>query len=198
MRLPLLLALVLLPACRRDYVQMSRELGGGEFVDLRAPIVEKQRTYYDRDTARPRLETTYRVYPGGRKVRHGSEREWYANGQLHWEREFVDGEPAGRWASYYPDGIQESESWPGRDPTPRTSTWWHPNGAISSRGPSVRGVRDGLWTGYYADGTRESEGRYVAGRREGEWVFWKPDGSSAARGEYRAGQRVGEWLRDTE
>ena len=198
MRLPLLLALLLLPACRRDYVQMSRELGTQEVVDPRPPIVEKQHTYYDRDTARPRLETTYRIYPGGRKVRHGVEREWYSSGQLHWEREFADGEPTGRWSSYYPDGTRESETWPGPDPTPRTTTWWHSNGAVSSTGPSVRGVRHGHWTSYYSDGALESEGEYVAGRREGQWAFWNQDGSSGASGIYRAGQRVGDWLRKSE
>lgn len=198
MRGLLLLVPALLGACRTDYVEMSRDLGREELADPRAPIVEKQRTFYERDTARPRLETTYRVYPGGRKLRHGSEREWYESGQLRWEREFAEGEPAGRWASYYPDGTQESETWPGPDPTPRTSTWWHPSGAVSSHGPTLRGARDGLWTSYHPDGTRAAEGRYVAGRREGEWTFWQPDGRTAERGEYRAGQRVGAWVRASE
>ena len=191
------LALLGLAACRADYEQASRDLARQALVAPRPPIVEKQRMFYGGDVARPRLESTYRVFAGGRKVLHGPERAWYENGALQWEREYQDGEPSGRWTSYYEDGTQQSETWPGAgDATPRTTTWWHPNGALSSQGPTVRGAREGLWTSWYPDGARQSEGSYAASLREGQWTFWHPDGRVFERGPFQAGQRVGDWERD--
>ena len=197
--LPLLLAAATLGGCKTDYRDMSLELAREEVRDMRPPIVELQRSFYDRDTNRPRLETSYRVFPGGRKLRHGPERAWYADGSLQWEREYADGEPAGRWRAWFPDGTPESETFPDPRPgaygdEPRTASWWYPNGQLSSRGPTVRGAREGLWTSWYEDGTRRSEGRWVGGRKEGEWTLWHPDGRVAARGAYRADVRVGDWI----
>ena len=158
--------------------------------------MEKQRTFYERDTSRPRLETSYRVFPGGRKLRHGIERGWFENGQLRWERVYAEGEPMGHWVSYHRDGVRESETWPGNDPTPRTSTWWYPNGQRSSQGETVRGSRAGPWTTWYQSGVKESEGGYVANLKEGAWTFWHPDGRLDASGSYRAGKRVGSWVKD--
>lgn len=187
--------LAALAGCRTDYVEMSRELGREDVPDMRPPIVEKQRTYYDRDVERPRMETSYRIHPGGRKTRHGAELAWYADGALQWEREFVEGEPAGRWRSWYPDGTLESETWPDPgDGEAHESSWWYPSGRLSSRGETVRGVRHGSWTAWYEDGTRRWEGRFVGGHREGPFTYWHADGSVEARGQYRADVRVGEWL----
>ena len=196
----LLLALLSVAGCKTDYEQMSRELAREDVVDPRQPIVEKQRSFFDRDTSRPRLETTYRVYPGGRKIRHGPERAWYADGQLQWERDFLDGEPTGVWRSYYPDGTQESETWPGQDPTgpaegERIASWWHPNGRLSSRGPIVYGARSGTWEFWHDNGALAGRGSYAANRREGLWTFWTRDGSVAEQGRSRAGQRVGDWIK---
>ena len=181
--------------CTTDYVEMSRELASEPARDLRPPILEKQRSFYERDTTRPRLETTFRVYPGGRKVKHGPELAWFADGTPQWEREFADDEPCGRWRSYYPDGTQASETWPGSDPTERTASWWHPNGQLSSQGNLSRGARTGLWRTWHPNGALASEGHYLANLREREWTFWREDGELKERGSYRAGQRVGDWVK---
>jgi hypothetical protein len=186
-----------LGACRTSYEDVSRDLARQALVDPRPAIVEKQRTFYDGDTSRPRQESTYRVFAGGRKVLHGPERAWYQDGVLRWEREYRDGEPCGRWASYYEDGTMQSESWPDvADATPRTTTWWHRNGKISSQGPTVRGARQGPWNSWYEDGTHASEGSYAGNLRDGPWTFWHPDGRVAERGAFSAGVKVGTWERD--
>jgi hypothetical protein len=195
------LALALLAAaggaCRTSYEDASRSLARDALVDPRPPIVERQRSFYAGDTSRPRLESTYRVHAGGFKVLHGPERAWYESGVLRWEREYRDGEPCGRWASYYESGAQESESWPdAADAGEHVTTWWHPNGELSSRGPTVRGAREGRWSSWYPDGTLRSEGDYSGNLREGEWTFWHEDGRVAERGSYAAGVRIGSWERD--
>jgi antitoxin component YwqK of YwqJK toxin-antitoxin module len=131
------------------------------------------------------------VYPGGRRIRHGVEIEWYSDGQRRHVRHYDLGEPTGSWQSWYPDGSPRSEVHCGPEPAP--TTWWHENGEVSGQGPTVRGIKEGPWVHRHDDGSVSEEGPYAGGLRVGEWTFHYRGGAVHERGEYRNGVRVGRW-----
>jgi antitoxin component YwqK of YwqJK toxin-antitoxin module len=195
-RLGVFLALAaVLAGCRSEYIGMSRQLGmQGQALSDQAPVIERQRNYFDGDPNRPRNEEMIKVLPDGSVLKHGAERQWYRNGQLSFERQYDDGEPVGRWVAWYENGELRSESFFGSQKL-QPMTWWHESGQVSTRGMARNGMREGLWTSWYEDGAKKWEGRYTAGLREGEWIFWEPDGAVEERGWFRADDRVGPWKR---
>lgn len=151
---------------------------------------KKLRTFAGTD--RPFLLREFLVHPGGRRVAHGREAEWYRDGQLRTERFYDHGEPSGVWRSWHADGTPSSVVH--CDPeTLGTTTWWHPNGRKSSEGPAVGGVKQGVWSSWHDNGVLASEGEYAFGRRQGPWREWDREGRLVASGTYREGVRVGEW-----
>jgi hypothetical protein len=189
------LVTVLAAACSGPtYVGMSRQLAVDGEAAEGEPVVERQRSYFEDDRSRPRLETAVKLYPDGTRVKHGPEREWYDDGQLRWEREFRDGEPFGRWVSWHANGAKASEATFGSNELTEM-TWWHDNGQVSTRGKARDAARQGSWNSWYASGAKRWEGEYRDNLREGVWTFWNADGSLAERGAFRADERVGRWER---
>ena len=191
---PLLLALLLAPGCRSEYVGLSRQLAVSAEAAEGQPLIERQRSYYHDDRSRPRLETSIKLYPDGTRVKHGPEREWYDGGQLRWEREFKDGEPFGLWISWHANGEQASRATFGSDLLAEM-VWWYDTGQLSTEGQALNGAREGRWSSWHANGEKRSEGEYRANLREGVWTFWNDDGTLAERGLFRADERVGQWER---
>lgn len=194
MRSTLLVLLSLAGCGSPNYLGFSRQLAVDATAAEGEPIVERQRSYYQNDRSRPRLETTVRLYPDGTREKHGPEREWYDGGQLRWEREFRAGEPHGHWTSWHPNGRKASEATFGQNElTPMT--WWYEDGQVSTEGQARNASRDGRWTMWHPNGAKRGEGDYRSNLREGEWTFWAEDGTLLERGRYRAGERVGAWER---
>lgn len=182
-------------ACGPSLVDLSRGMAAAHERELaRAPVPDRQRTYYERDTSRPRTETEVLILSYGRTVKHGVERRWYPDGALELERGWRAGEPSGWWRAWYPDGTLRSEH--RVDPEQATEmSWWRPDGSLSSRGPARDSLREGLWCGWHPDGAKAWEGGFRRGVRHGAWQAWRPDGTLLERGEYRDGLRVGAWER---
>jgi len=184
-------ALLVAAACGPTWSDVSRSLSDPPSA-AREPVRDRQRTYYDRDTTRPRTDVHVLLYPDGRSLKDGVERRWTADGTLEIEHGWREGRPYGLWRTWFPDGSPRFEH--RYDPDEVTAMrWWHRGGAISSEGPARDGLREGLWRGRHPDGAPAFEGGYVAGRRAGPWTFWHSDRSLAERGSYQADVRVGTW-----
>lgn len=157
------------------------------------PVVTYARTYHP-ETGKLALERRIELYPDGRIVRDGLEREWYADGTPRTERGYRHGEPVGTWRTFFPDGAVESEVVMHAG-EPGVMSWWYASGALAARGRALLGVKDGAWTHWHENGNPAEEGLYRSGLREGVWRMWWEDGTPRAEGMYAAGLAVGEWLR---
>lgn len=190
--LPLALAAALPGGCGPSWRDVSRSLADPAPAEERAPIHDRQRTFFDREATRPRTEVTLLLHADGRSSKDGVERRWYPDGTLELERGWREDEPRGWWRSWWPDGTPRFEH--RFDPGEATPMrWWFESGVVSSEGPARGGVREGPWRARHPGGVPAYAGGYVAGRRDGLWTFWHPDGSLAERGRYVAGERVGPW-----
>ncbi|MCC6408455.1 MAG: hypothetical protein IT453_14930, partial [Planctomycetes bacterium] len=94
----------------------------------------------------------------GTTQKHGTFREWHANGALKCEGKFEKDLETGAW-SFFGDAGQPLAS-----------------------GRFAKGERVGAWTEHWPDGTKKLEGKYAKGRREGRWKAWNADGSVDAAG----------------
>lgn len=188
-----LLVLAIAPsqgACRDPYVMASRTLAGP--LEEAAPLYERKTSWFDAERTRPRAEWGQLTLPGGRVLKHGVERRYYADGSLRIEREYDEGEPTGHWRQWYEGGqLRQDATYATGEPT--ETSWWHANGQLSSRGLEEDGVRIGPWKSWHANGQLASEGEYAGGLREGFWRFLAPSGELIEEGRYRGGERDGPW-----
>ncbi|MCX7668405.1 MAG: PKD domain-containing protein, partial [Atribacterota bacterium] len=113
-----------------------------------------------------KLRYTYYVDKEGRRIKHGFETAFYANGKKKVEGSYEHGKKEGIWISYYESGN------------------------IGQTGSYHHDLKEGTWTIYYRNSQKESEGPYSKDQREGKWVKWLPDGKKFAEMEYRDGKIV--------
>jgi antitoxin component YwqK of YwqJK toxin-antitoxin module len=64
--------------------------------------------------------------------RHGPEREWYANGQLGWEREYAHGDLHGPALGWYEDGSRDHQKAFRHGKLHGKAFRWHPNGRMAA------------------------------------------------------------------
>ena len=184
------LALGALPAgCGSGWKEAGRVVA----IEHRSPeaLLERRRDYYDVETGRLRAEWTVLILPGGTVVKHGKETIFFPDGRPEIEREFFEGEPSGRWRTWYTGGQIRSDAW--FDDQLKPMSWWYEDGQLSSEGTARTGVKEGRWRFWYPSGILREEGAFRAGKRHGRWSYWYEDGTLAERGDYQADTRVGYW-----
>lgn len=116
-----------------------------------------------------------------------------AQGNLLAQGAYEDGERAGEWTLYYPDGaVRCRGSWKG-DARDGVWRWWYEDGAPKKEGTFVGGVPDGPWVEWYRNGQERHEGEWKDGAPAGTWREWREDGSLASEGTYAGGLEHGEW-----
>jgi len=100
----------------------------------------------------------------------GAFTEWYPNGRVFMEGQFVAGLKQGDWKLSYDNG------------KPRRTEHY------------VDGRLDGAWTAWRDDGTRERDVSFKGGQRDGRWVTYDATGKQKLTSEeYKANQRDGAW-----
>jgi len=72
-------------------------------------------------------------------------REYYGNGKLRYEGNYIAGKQIGLWRGYYGNG----------------KLWYEGN--------YIAGKATGLWRGYYDNGKLMYEGNYINGLKHGIW-----------------------------
>lgn len=179
--------LLALAACAPDFRAPSRQLGAG--LEVRETFVQRRSSYFDAGNTLLRREWSYEVLSNGSQRPHGRDVQNFSDGTREYEREFVHGEPTGRWRSWWPDGKPRMEAEYGTK-EPQPMHWWHATGELEAEGLALNGVKTGPWRHLRADGTLEAEGEYVGGQRSGDWKLYDERGELAERVEFRRGVRV--------
>lgn len=99
----------------------------------------------------------------------------------------------GRWNDFYPDGTLQAEGQYVDNRQSGTWRFYNRSGKVEQTGAFINGRADGTWRWYYDDGSLLREEEYFQGRRDGPYREYGRDGEVIVEGEYADGERNGEW-----
>jgi uncharacterized protein len=126
--------------------------------------------------------------------RHGSWKDFYADGKLRAEGKYENGKQIGIWKYFYPNGQVEQTGKFNKNGKPDgTWKWFFENGSLLREESYRNGLQDGLKIEYDETGKIIEEGEFVDGLEEGIWK--ETIGDCFLRGSFRDGLRTGEWVK---
>ena len=143
-----------------------------------------------------------KIYSGGLIVaegiydkkghQQGKWKEYFANGKLKSEGEYIDGKRTGAWIYYYENGKieQQGKFIAGGQPVGDWS-WYYENGKILREEKFRSGKPDGTMVEYSDSGMVITKGGFIDGEKDGPWV--NIDGDRKNEGSYKNGQMEGPW-----
>ncbi|UOQ98893.1 tetratricopeptide repeat protein [Hymenobacter sp. 5317J-9] len=116
-----------------------------------------------------------------------------AKGRKASEGAFVDGQMAGEWKWFYPDGgVREIAHYDDKGTKIGTSEFYYRGGQLQRRTRfGADGQEDGYYEQYTLDGQPASTGYYLAGERHGPWKDYYADGRVSEEYEYFKGELNG-------
>jgi hypothetical protein len=122
--------------------------------------------------------------------RHGPRTDWFSNGRVWLEGEYLRGERVGRWSENYWSGTPRFEGRYARGKLEGTETWWFANGNREWEIERRKGERHGRERWWHESGQLRRDGRFLSGEREGEFLVFDLDGEQTLRVKYERGERV--------
>ena len=136
-------------------------------------------------------------YSDNRIENDGTYREYFPNGQLFVEGEYVKGEQQGKWV-YWHDNGQECRTVTYQDGLANGSgKVSRTDGTLEAKRSFKNGKRDGEWINYDITGEQQlSFYNYQNGEPHGLWNEWFPSGQQKRAMQFKNGQREGkaiEW-----
>jgi antitoxin component YwqK of YwqJK toxin-antitoxin module/tetratricopeptide (TPR) repeat protein len=121
---------------------------------------------------------------------NGPERNYHANGRLHFTRTFDKGMVTGLTQYDTNDAIISKRRFPAGNGTYQLL---FPNGRPSYEVGVKNGNLDGSFATYFPDGSPREKGLMVRGRQEGDVLVYHPNGTVAVKGKMHRGRREGTW-----
>ncbi len=116
-----------------------------------------------------------------------------AKGQKIATGTYLDGQMAGEWQWFYPDGgVREATHYDNKGTKSGKSEFYHHGGQLERRtnfGPD--GTEEGYYEQFSLDGQPQQTGYYLAGQRHGLWKDYYPDGRLSEEYEYYKGEQNG-------
>ena len=128
-------------------------------------------------------------YPNGKKsleieykngIESGTNRNWYANGNIANETQIDSSKIDGLWIDYYPNGVKQNEVTYETDYMNGPCVRRYENGNISEEGSYAHCREEGLWKYYWENGNKKAEGYYHEASKTGEWKYWDEQGKESA------------------
>lgn len=146
--------------------------------------------------------------------KQGFWKEYYREGGLRSEGNYVNGIRTGVWVYYFPDGtVEQKGTYTSKGKEQGKWTWYYQGGVLRREENYTSGIRNGemkeydelgklIASGIFEDGEEEGEwffqeegyrqeGTYVEGERDGEWNHYYPDGQKSFTGKYIDGNPDG-------
>lgn len=111
----------------------------------------------------------------------------YPNGELKFERNYVDGQLNGLETFWYENGQKKEQGNIVNGKPNGPGITWYANGQKKAELNVVNGQFDGRISGWYRNGQREYVRNYVAGRRIGLEITWHENGQKKLERAYGTG-----------
>ena len=135
-------------------------------------------------TAEGILDTT------GRK--QGIWKEYYPEGQLKSQGEYLNSKRIGEWVFYHPNAkIEQKGKYDRKGKAQGSWKWFYETGNLLREENYLNDLVDGAMTEYSDSGKVVTKGEFLDGQKEGPWMMelqgYREEGS------YKAGKRDGDW-----
>ena len=127
-----------------------------------------------------------------RGYQQGKWREYYTDGKLKSEGDYIDGKRTGEWIYYYQNGkIEQRGKFIAGGKPVGDWNWYYETGKVLREEKFRNGKPDGIMIEYSDSGTVITKGDFVDGEKDGPWV--SIDGDRKNEGSYKNGQMDGVW-----
>ncbi len=124
-------------------------------------------------------------------LKQGNWKEYYDNGSIKAEGDYLNDLKNGNWRYYYKSGnLEETGSYVNNKPDGKWY-WYYSDGSLLREESFYNGLPDGMLTEYDKVGNIITQGDYLEGKKEGIWNY--KVGDSNDEGEYSEGLRNGLW-----
>lgn len=124
--------------------------------------------------------------------KQGVWKEFYPEGQLKSQGEYLNSKPISEWVFYHENGkIEQKGIYDKKGKAQGTWKWFYESGNLLLEQSYRNGNVDGLHIEYSDSGSVITKGEYVDGLKEGLWMLELQ--GYREEGEYRADKREGEW-----
>ncbi len=125
-------------------------------------------------------------------IKQGHWKEFYVEGELRAEGDYLDGGRIGSWKFFHTNGKIEQKGKYRKGGKPHGDwVWYYTNGAVRREEIYSNGKEEGLMIEYDEQGNILEKGEYVGGLEEGVWEV--NTGDYIERGNYVEGMMNGEW-----
>ncbi len=180
---------------KNDYYESGKLKSSGTFKEGTAEGVTR---YYSEDGK----IINAKIYKDGELIgegvydekgfQQGKWKEYYPNGELRAEGEYLDARRLGDWVFYHQNGKveQKGKFLKGAKPS-GTWTWYYESGNLLREEKFTAGLEDGAMTEYNDSGRVIAQGAYLDGEKEGFW--FSEDGDVREEGNFKNGQKDGQW-----
>jgi antitoxin component YwqK of YwqJK toxin-antitoxin module len=160
-------------------------------------IVDKQLVKDQYADGKPRVERQVARFSDNHFEADGPYREFYPDGKVFVEGQFVRGRREGQWSFWYDNGqINRKATYKQGQPD---GSWevFRADGTLSAKRSFKNGARHGEWLTYDDTGKQKlAEEHYVDAKPDGVWRVWFPSGKLKQEGSFKLGVRQGpaiEW-----
>ena len=127
-----------------------------------------------------------------RGIKQGHWKEFYADGSLRGEGDYLDGGRIGKWKFFHPNGKLEQVGKYRKGGKPHGDwIWYYENGAVRREETYINGKEEDVMTEYDEEGNVLARGNYAGGLKEGKWEIFT--GDYIETGNYVEGMMNGEW-----
>ncbi|MBN2522901.1 MAG: toxin-antitoxin system YwqK family antitoxin [Bacteroidales bacterium] len=154
-----------------DYVKTKFFYNDGELAAEGTYFQEKKDSTWNYFSFYTGTLTSTEVYNKG--VKHGTEKQYYPNGQVSEEIDWVNNAKHGIWNQYFDDGTLKLKTSYSYNQLNGPYTLYWPNGNLLIMGHHLDNKRHGTWTFFTDEGKKEFEIIYKYGKAENEEVIIK-------------------------
>ncbi|MFY9307872.1 MAG: hypothetical protein WAQ28_02365 [Bacteroidia bacterium] len=119
-------------------------------------------------------------------------KEFYPDGKLKSQGEYLNSKRIGEWVFYHPNGkVEQKGVYDKKGKAQGVWKWFYESGNILLEENYRNGLVDGMMTEYSDTGKVITKGEYIDGMKEGEWMLELQ--GYREEGVYKSDKRDGEW-----
>ena len=115
-------------------------------------------------------------------VKNGEYKEFFNNGNIKINGQYINGDKSGLWVEYFREGGTMRMFYAKENRKDGSISEWYKNGEKKLHGKYFQGRKQGLWTAWYPNGVKESVITYNQGDQEGVFSYFYDNGNKKSEG----------------
>ena len=115
-------------------------------------------------------------------VKNGVHKEFFNNGNIKIDGQYINGDKSGLWTEYFREGGTMRIFYANENGKNGSISEWYKNGGKKIHGEYSQGQKNGLWIAWYPNGVKESVITYNQGEQEGIFSYFYDNGNKKSEG----------------